>query len=162
MEDLARDELYIISHLTKGRVAPDLSGVNSGGEPMRLSDHKGKLVVVNYFATWCPPCIAEIPDLEELQKEFAPRGVVFIAISMDRTGERPDMTREQVLEAFLKQHAFTWPILLPPADHPLWRTEFPIPQTYLYDRQGRKARSILGGVGGQGVKASLEELLKEL
>jgi len=51
--------------------------------------------------------------------------------------------------------------LLPPADAMIWKMDFPIPQTYLYDKQGRKARSILGGIGGQGVKESLEELLKE-
>ena len=123
----------------------------------KLSDQRGKVVVVNYFATWCPPCMAEVPDLLTLAKKYQPRGVVFAAISLDQDDDK----RETLLHDFIKEHTFTLPILLPPPDNALWRTSFPIPQTYLYDKQGRKARSILGGMGSQDLDQTLDTLLKE-
>jgi thiol-disulfide isomerase/thioredoxin len=125
----------------------------------RLSDQRGKVVFVNYFATWCPPCMAEVPDLVALKKAYEPRGVVFAAVSLDQ--DDPKLPRESVLRDFVGQQKFSLPILLPPPSDPLWRTSFPIPQSFLYDKQGRLARSILGGIDGQYVEKSLDQLLKE-
>lgn len=127
-----------------------------------LADERGKIVVVNLFATWCGPCREEMPELKQLAGDYGPRGVVFVAMSLDQDGERAGKTREEVLRQFIKDEAPPFPILLPSADSIL-RTmqQVPIPQTFLYDRQGRNARTIVGSIVGRDVKTSLEELLKE-
>jgi peroxiredoxin len=81
--DLARDELYIITHLTKGRVAPDLSGANSGGEPMRLSDHKGKVVYLLFWSSNMLEAkrVAEI--IAETARKFQGRPFVVVGVNQD-------------------------------------------------------------------------------
>ncbi|MGH9864955.1 MAG: TlpA disulfide reductase family protein, partial [Candidatus Acidiferrales bacterium] len=54
-----------------------------GGKPMQLSDLRGKVVVLNFWATWCPPCVEETPSLVALQREIAPKGGVVLGISVD-------------------------------------------------------------------------------
>ena len=63
--------------------APSLQLQNLEGKWVRLSDFKGKVVVLNFWATWCWPCREEIPDLVSLQKEYAARGLVVLGVSMD-------------------------------------------------------------------------------
>src|SRR5207237_8140700 len=59
------------------------------GKKVRVSDLRGKIVVLNFWATWCVPCRAEMPLLVEAEKEYAPRGVAFIAVSLDDRETRP-------------------------------------------------------------------------
>jgi len=127
----------------------------------KLSDHAGKVVVVNYFATWCNPCMAEIPAYKELEKEYVPRGVDFAAISLDQDGDHESVSREKTLRDFVKNEHFTIPILIPGPDAPIWRVSMSIPQTFVYDKHGRIARSLMGGIDGRGMKQTLEDLLKE-
>jgi thiol-disulfide isomerase/thioredoxin len=61
----------------------DLSLKSIDGQRVRLSDYRGKIVVLNFWATWCVPCTAEMPMLVEAEKDYRPRGVVFIAASVD-------------------------------------------------------------------------------
>lgn len=66
-------------------VAPDFDMERMNGDRFRLSDHRGTIVIVNFWATWCPPCRREIPDFIKLQEEFEGR-VQFVGVSMDRSG----------------------------------------------------------------------------
>jgi peroxiredoxin len=65
----------------EGKVAPDISLKDTWGHPAKLSDHKGKVIILNFFGTWCPPCRAEIPDFIELQDKYAQGDFTFIGIS---------------------------------------------------------------------------------
>ena len=56
------------------------------GKPVKLSDFKGKVILLNFWATWCPPCRDEIPDLVSLQQQYGPRGLVVLGIAMDAKG----------------------------------------------------------------------------
>ena len=137
----------------------------AAGTPERvfnLRDQQGKVVVVNIFATWCAPCRAELPDLKSLAREYAPRGVVFVAMSLDQEGEHPGKSRDEVLQEFVKQEDPPFPVLAPSSDSILWKTaNVPIPQTFLYDKHGRNARVIVGGIEKADLRESIEELLKE-
>ena len=139
--------------------APGLAKV----EKWSLADQKGKVVMVNYFATWCGPCVEETPELAVIAKEFKDRGVVTVGVSMDRDEDRVggEGSRVKALREFVKNNDVQYPLLMPADDSMLWKIQFPIPQTFLYDKQGRRARAIMGGIDPGDVRAALEELLKE-
>ena len=68
------------------RRAPDFSLKQMNGDTFRLSDHRGEIVVLNFWATWCPPCRQEIPGFIALQNEFENQGVTFVGVSLNKDG----------------------------------------------------------------------------
>jgi peroxiredoxin len=68
------------------QTAPDFSLKDASGGDIRLLDYKGKVVLLNFWATWCPPCKAEIPWFEEFQRTYGAQGLVVVGISMDEDG----------------------------------------------------------------------------
>ena len=99
------------------------------GKPWTLKDLKGKVVMLNFWATWCPPCRKEMPDLEAFYRQFSPQGFVILGISDDE----PDKVR-----AFVQQHGVTYPVLLDPGSkvNELLHING-IPKTFIYDREGK-------------------------
>ena len=92
---------------------------------------KGQVVLVNFWATWCPPCRKEMPDLDALAREFAPQGLVVLAISDEA---------EKTVRDFLAQHPVRYPILLDPGRTVSDALKIDsIPKTFIYDRTGRLA-----------------------
>ena len=75
-----------VTGMTIGDIAPDEVGVDRDGNAQRLSSRRGKFVVLNFWATWCAPCLAEIPLLNDLQSRLGPTGVEVIGVSIDDTG----------------------------------------------------------------------------
>jgi thiol-disulfide isomerase/thioredoxin len=67
--------------------APDFTLERFGGGNLTLSEHMGKVIILDFWATWCPPCRQEIPDFVQLQKDYGPRGLTVIGVSLDRDGE---------------------------------------------------------------------------
>jgi cytochrome c biogenesis protein CcmG, thiol:disulfide interchange protein DsbE len=78
---------------TVGEPAPDLQVLGLDGQILRLSEFRGQPVWLNFWATWCPPCRAENPDIEAIQREFADRGLIVLAVSV---GESPEVVRGYV------------------------------------------------------------------
>lgn len=78
-----------------GVETPQAPMLFTSGEQRTLADFKGKVVLVNFWATWCPPCRAEMPTLDALEKELAAKGLVVIALSVDR-GITPEELRKEV------------------------------------------------------------------
>jgi cytochrome c biogenesis protein CcmG/thiol:disulfide interchange protein DsbE len=72
--------------VSPSQTAPDFSLKDASGADIRLSDYKGKVVLLNFWATWCPPCKAEIPWFEDFQRTYGAQGLVVIGISMDEDG----------------------------------------------------------------------------
>src|SRR3989338_9768630 len=70
----------------KGKPAPDFTLQNEKGEAVRLADLKGKVVLVHFWATWCPPCVAEMPTLDAFIQKYRGKNVVLLAISEDEEG----------------------------------------------------------------------------
>lgn len=111
-----------------GHPAPDISFVSLDGERHRLSDFAGKPVFLNLFATWCPPCRMEMPSMQKLYEQVAPKGLVMLAVSAEDT---------DVVAEFVKREGYTFTVGVDP-DRSVMSTYRvrAIPATYLIDRHG--------------------------
>jgi peroxiredoxin len=109
----------------------DFTLTDLDGKSWTLRQLAGKIVVVNFWATWCPPCRKEMPDLDAIYKDFRSKGLVILAIG--------DEDRAKVV-SFLAEHKVSYPVLLDPGrrvnDRFVVRG---IPKTFVYDRSGRLA-----------------------
>ncbi len=119
-----------------GKTAEDFS-LELNGKPTRLSDFRGKVVVLNFWASWCKPCVEETPGLIELQQRIAPRNGVILGVSIDE-----DAT---AYSKFVKEQGLNYPTMLDSSakianDY----GTFMWPETYVIDRQGKIARKIIG------------------
>lgn len=92
-----------IEQVAIGDMVPDFERIDSHGKARRLSEWRGRRVIVNYWASWCPPCIEEMPMLDAYAVAHADRGVVVVGIAEDD----PD-----AVHAFLSDHPVTYPILM--------------------------------------------------
>ncbi len=112
------------------RQSADFTLTDLQGKTWTLKDMKGKVVLVNFWATWCPPCRKEMPDLEALYNRFKGQGFVILAISEDE--ETPKVA------PFIAEHKITYPILLDPGSkvNNLFQVEG-IPKSFVYDRSGK-------------------------
>ncbi|MBP2051285.1 peroxiredoxin [Streptomyces griseochromogenes] len=118
------------------RAAPDLAGDSLDGKPLRLSDYRGKVVVLNAWASYCGPCRAEVPELDAAQKHLAAKGVRFLGLDADSdtAGGR----------AFQRDHRLAYPSFSDPSGHQMLK--FPrgsvprgVPFTVVIDARGRMA-----------------------
>ncbi|MBZ5626817.1 MAG: TlpA family protein disulfide reductase [Acidobacteriia bacterium] len=111
------------------RLSPEFTLSDLRGVKWSLNDLRGKVVLVNFWATWCPPCRKEMPDMEGLYQRFGPRGLVILAISDEDAGK---------VEPFIGEHKYTYPILLDPGRkvNQLLGVEG-IPKSFLYGRDGK-------------------------
>jgi len=111
------------------RQQADFTLTELGGKKWTLKEQRGKVVVVNFWATWCPPCRKEMPDLETLYKQFKDQGLVILAISDEDAGK---------VAPFIAEQKVTYPILLDPGRkvNELFQIEG-IPKTFVYDRSGK-------------------------
>jgi peroxiredoxin len=99
------------------------------GKSWTLKDLRGKIVMLNFWATWCPPCRKEMPDLESLYTRFGPQGFVILGISDDD----PDKVR-----AFIQKQGTTYPVLLDPGSKVNQLLHINgIPKTFVYNREGK-------------------------
>ncbi len=118
------------------------------GKTYSLPDLRGKVVLLNFWATWCPPCRKEMPDMEKLHREFEKRGLVVLAVS--------DEERETVT-GFLQKQNYTFPILLDPGRKV--NTAFAIegiPKSFLFDREG----NLVGQAIDMRTERQFREMLK--
>ena len=119
-----------------GSRAPDFS-FELSGNPSRLVELHGKLVVLNFWATWCPPCVAEMASLNRLHRQLGPRGGIVLGVSVDEDGA--------AYEKFLRDQQIGFPTYRDPSKKISGRYgTFMYPETYIIDRSGRIARKIIG------------------
>lgn len=123
------------------------------GNIWRLDAHRGEVVLVNYWATWCPPCRAETPGLVRLAEQYKQQGLVVVGVSLDEdTG---------VVRPFVEEYKVSYPILLPPDRAGLSEVVDSLPTSMLYDRQGRLAKRYEGAVSEATFRTDIEQLLAE-
>lgn len=122
----ARDEVRKLADM---RAKVDFTLRDMGGKEWTLSALKGKVVLVNFWATWCPPCRKEMPDIQKLYERFKDKGLVVLAIS--------DETRDKI-EPFIKENGYTYPVLMDVGRNvnTMYKIDG-IPKNFVYDRNGK-------------------------
>jgi len=119
-----------------GKTAQDFP-TEINGKPGRLSDLRGKVVVLNFWATWCPPCVEETPSLNKLQKYIESRDALVLGVSVDE-----DIG---AYEKFLKDQGVAFPTFREPTRKVALDYGTPVfPDTYVIDRHGKIARKFYG------------------
>ncbi len=121
-----------------GSRAPDFV-VQDGDKKIALHDFKGKVVVLNFWATWCPPCVEEMPSLVSMQSKLKDRGVEVLAVSVD--------VDERAYQKFLRDHNVNLLTVRDPdqKSNVLYGTSM-FPETYIIDRSGMVRRKFIGPV----------------
>jgi peroxiredoxin len=146
-----------VTELTEGQRGPTLLLKQfPDGAAVSLETFAGKLVLLNFWATWCTPCTVEMPTLEALWREYGRRGLVVVGVSVDRDAPRA------VLEPYIRNHGLTFPILLDPDSRiaRAWRVTG-IPATFVV-RPGGEVAGIATGArewNSAEMRALIETLL---
>lgn len=137
------------STISVGFTLKDISG-----QTVRLSDFEGKIVIVNYWATWCPPCLAEVPGLVSIYEKYKDKGVVVIGITLDES-------RESVLR-FVEDYSVTYPILFSTRqvlrDYGNLRS---IPTTFILDQKHKLVDRVRGYEHPSYFEQQIQRLLKK-
>jgi peroxiredoxin len=124
----------------EGKPAPDFTLKDMSGKQVRLSDLKGKVVMLNFWATWCPPCREEIPSMFKLNSLMAGKPFQMLAVSIDEGGEK-------VVSEFFKGAGATLPVLLD-TDNAVSRRygTTGVPETFIVDSKGVILKKVVGGM----------------
>jgi thiol-disulfide isomerase/thioredoxin len=130
---------------------PDVEFQTLAGQPFRLKELQGQVVLLNFWATYCLPCREEIPALNALQHELQPQGLAIVGASVDDTIEGVNEYQQEVAK-------FNYQVLLGGSDAKVKFEQSVLPTTYLIDRQGRIRQKVIGARD----KASWEALVKPL
>ena len=125
--------------LTVGKPAPDFALPDLADKTVRLSDYRGKVVFLNFWATWCKPCQEEMPSMEVLYKNFEKDGLVMLAVSIDRVTTKKD------IPPFVKNMNLTFPVLVDSWGQTDKRYKLMgVPETYIIDQDGILREKIIG------------------
>lgn len=133
----------------------ELNLPDSTGQPQALSQWRGKVLVVNFWATWCPPCLREIPDFATVSRRFADAPVQFVGIGIDQ----PDNVRR-----FAEEHKVPYPLLSAPLQtlaltSALGNTSQALPFTAIFDRHGELDFVKLGTLNEAELEGKIRALL---
>ena len=103
VESLSEGSIFEVRHLRLGKTATGLSGASVTGDAIDLEEFRGNVVLVDFWATWCAPCVTEMPELRKLNDELAESKFTIIGVSAD--------TDKKQLSQFIKEHDLQWPII---------------------------------------------------
>jgi peroxiredoxin len=140
----------------QGFLAPDFELKSTTGETIKLSDLRGQAVLVNLWATWCPPCRAEMPAIEKIYTEYKDKGLVVLAVNMTYQDTPSNIA------SFVSEYGLTFPILLDEtgkvgADYQLRS----LPSSFFINREGIINEVVIGGPMAEAlIRTRVEEILK--
>ncbi|MBK6794239.1 MAG: TlpA family protein disulfide reductase [Anaerolineales bacterium] len=134
--------------------APELSLTTLEGEPVSLSDYLGSVVLVNLWATWCPPCREEMPTLQAFYEDYKSEGFVLIAIDQGETS--------QLVNPFVQEFGLEFPVWLDPASTAgyVFKT-MNLPSSYVIDRTGQVRLMWIGGIAKKNLEKYVPEVIME-
>jgi thiol-disulfide isomerase/thioredoxin len=127
---------------------PDMAG-----KKVKLSDFAGKVVLLDFWATWCPPCVEETPDLVEIHSKYAPKGFTIVGVAIEEASQAD-------VADFIKSRKVPYPILYA-EERPAGYKLRALPTAYLIDRKGRIRMRYLGEKDPTEVRRDIEAVLAE-
>lgn len=142
---------------TKEVEAPDFTLEDLSGKDITLSQYKGSVVILDFWATWCPPCRMSIPELVQLQEDYGDKGLVILGISVDSAD-----TKNSYISEFSEKFKINYPILR--VDEKTTRkyfgnSDFSIPTIFIVNREGMVV-DMHSGYSPGAVEESLKQILK--
>ena len=135
--------------------APAFTLQDLNGKDVSLADFRGKVVIIDFWATWCPPCVKEIPHFIELYEQYKDKGLAMLGISLDREGAG-------VVKAFVQKYQIKYPIMM--TDGKVDKAFGPItsiPTTFLIDSAGNITKKYVGYNSKAVFEADIKTLLAE-
>jgi cytochrome c biogenesis protein CcmG, thiol:disulfide interchange protein DsbE len=147
---------FTIAH-AKDVKAPDFTLTDLSGKSITLNQNLGKVVILDFWATWCPPCRMSIPELVKLQEKYRKKGLVILGVSLDN----PD-TKNAYLESFSEKYKINYTILRgddKTTEKYFGRSTFSIPTLFVINRDGM-IYDMFSGYDPGAVEKSLEKLFK--
>ncbi len=135
------------------RAAPDFALKDSTGKTVKLSDFRGKVVLLNFWATWCGPCKMEVPWFMEFEQKHKDQGLVILGVAMDDDGW-------DVVKPYLERYRVNYRVVMgTPEVADLYGGVESLPTTFLLDREGRVARTHIGLVSKKDYQDDIDQLL---
>lgn len=147
--------LPVPSHavIQKGQTAPPIKVVSTSGQPITLNNYKGYVLVIDFFATWCPPCREAIPHLMTLNRKYAKQGLQILGLSLDEGDE-------QGVRDFIASKRINYPIALASQDIQADYGLRSLPTVYVISKKGVVAEKFQGG--SEETLRNMESLIKKL
>ena len=126
------------ARLGRGAKAPDFTLPDLDGKMVRLADQKGKVVFLNIWATWCPPCVDEMPSMEKLYQQLKGEDFEILAVSIDKQGAKAVLP-------FMKKHNLSFTALIDAKESLKYKYQTTgVPETFIIDRNGIIAERVIG------------------
>ncbi len=146
------DDANISVGVEKGNRAPDFELMNLVGEQVSLSDYSGQKVLINFWATWCPPCRAEMPHMQEFYEDYKEEGVVILGVNMTTT-EKNHLN----VAPFVEEYGLTFPILLDTEGDVLAAYQLvAFPTTFVLDEKGVIQEKFQGAIHYEIMEQAIE------
>lgn len=137
----------------QGQLAPDFSLASLDGGTLKLSDFRGKAVLLNFWATWCEPCKIEMPWFVELQKKYGPQGLQILGVAMD------DASAKEISE-FARKMGVNYPIVIGKEAVGDQYGGLPyLPSTFYIDRDGKVVQRVFGLVSRSEIESDIQKAL---
>ncbi len=140
--------------------APDFTLTDQYGETHTLSDYRGKVVFLNFWATWCPPCRAEMPDIQKLYETYGgaeDAEVVILAVATPGVGGETD---EAGVIAFLNENGYTYPVAMDPTGQVLYDYDISaFPTTFMIDAEGNVFGYVPGAMSGEIMQSIIDQTI---
>lgn len=139
-------------------MAPDFTLVDQYGQEHTLSDYKGKVVFINFWATWCPPCKAELPDIEEIYREYGMNKEDVVILGMTFPNMDREKSKEEIIE-FIEEEGYTFPTLFDESMELAYKYYISaFPTTFLINKDG----TVEGYASGMLTKETMKEIIEKL
>ncbi|MEK8127667.1 TlpA disulfide reductase family protein [Paenibacillus filicis] len=138
----------------KGQLAPDFVLNDLKGNPVHLSDLEGKTVLVNFWATWCPPCRVEMPHMQKFYEDYTAKDVVIVGVNLTHTEEKRDK-----IQTFVDDQQLTFPIVMDLDGSVTQQYQVvAYPTTYLLDARGVIREKFRGAINYEIMKDAVSKL----
>lgn len=145
-------QLQALGAKAVGKQAPDFELKTLDGQQLKLSQLRGKAVLVNFWATWCPPCRVEMPWFEEFQKEYQGKGFTIVGVAMD------DAAPEEIAK-FTQNMGITYPVVLgTDAVSDTYGADY-LPTSVFIDRNGKIVQRVFGLVNRRDIEDDIQKAL---